>query len=117
MTTRAHGILVRASLGLRPNASDEEVAAACTGRTTAEVCDAVSCHCVTLLADGTPGLTPDVSLAMLSAHEVVAKSPPPGCSDAACCQTGGNRLGGVDTSLAMFSHLDAHQRRAIKDKK
>jgi hypothetical protein len=121
MTVSAHGKLVRQALGLPAKATEAEVQAACNGRSTAEVCDAVSCHCVAKLADGTPGITPDVPLAMLSAHDVVKVAPPAGCSNEACCQNAGSatqRRGHImSSSLALFADLDRHQKRASKDKK
>jgi hypothetical protein len=117
MTITAHGKLVRQGLGLPANASEGQVRAACQGRSAAEVCDAVSCHCVSQLADGTPGITPDVPLAMISAHEMLLMKPPAGCNSDDCCKTDPAAKRGLVSGLAAFADLTGHQRRAIKDKK
>jgi hypothetical protein len=63
--------LLRRALGLPETATDEQVKAACKGQPHEETCDAVSCQCVQLLADGAPGLTADLPLDVIITPEVL----------------------------------------------
>jgi len=63
--------LLRRALGLPETATDAEVKAACKGHSHEDICDAVNCQCVQMLADGAPGLTDDVPLDVILTPEVL----------------------------------------------